>query len=85
MMRGHLLSKGIKIQEYRVRESMRRVDPDGIVIRALQLKVTHRRVYNVRGPLALWHMDGNHTLIRLEQLHYNTNLLIIKISVWVDV
>ena len=65
MMRGHLLSKGIKIQEYRVRESMRRVDPDGIVIRALQLKVTHRRVYKVRGPLALWHMDGNHKLIRL--------------------
>ena len=67
MMRGHLLSKDIKIQEYRVRESMRRVDPDGIVIRALQLKVTHRRVYNVRGPLALWHMDGNHKLIRLER------------------
>lgn len=67
MMRGHLLSKGIKGQEYRVRESMRRVDPDGVVIRALQLKVTHRRAYNVRGPLALWHMDGNHKLIRLEQ------------------
>ena len=46
---------------------MRRVDPDGIVIRALQLKVTQRRVYNVRGPLALWYMDGNHRLIRLER------------------
>ena len=67
MVRSHLLSKGIKIQEYRVKESMRRVDPDGIVIRALQLKVTHRRVYNVRVPLALWHMDGNHKRIRLER------------------
>ena len=36
MMLGHLLSRGIKIQEYRVRESMRRVDPDGIVIRAFK-------------------------------------------------
>jgi len=43
---------------------MRRVDPEGIVIRALQLKVTHRIFYHVRGPLALWHMDGNHKLIR---------------------
>lgn len=28
-MRGHLLSKGHKIQEERIREAMRRVDPEG--------------------------------------------------------
>lgn len=63
-MRGHLLARGFKLQEERVRLSMRRTDPEGTFVRALQLKVTHRRVYNVRGPLALWHIDGNHKLKR---------------------
>ena len=63
-MRGHLLSRGYKIQKIRVRESMRRCDPEGTVVRALQICVTHRRSYNVRAPLSLWHMDGNHKLIR---------------------
>ncbi|XP_028395042.1 uncharacterized protein LOC114519163 isoform X2 [Dendronephthya gigantea] len=63
-MRGHLLARGFKIQEERVRQSMRRTDPEGTFIRALQLKITHRRVYNVPGPLALWHIDGNHKLKR---------------------
>lgn len=63
-MRGHLLARGFKVQEERVRLSMRRTDPEGTFVRALQLKVTHRRVYNVRGPLALWHIDGNHKLKR---------------------
>lgn len=63
-MRGHLLSRGLKIQEIRVRESMRRCDPEGTVVRALQIRVTHRRSYSVRAPLSLWHMDGNHKLIR---------------------
>ena len=58
-MRGHLLSRGLKLQEYRVRK-----DPEGVLVRALQLRVTHRRVYNVRGPLSLWHMDGHHKLKR---------------------
>ena len=63
-MRGHLLARGIKLQENRVREVMRRADPEGVLVRALQLRTTHRRIYNVRGPLSLWHMDGHHKLIR---------------------
>ena len=63
-MQGHLLARGFKLQEERVRQSMRRTDPEGTFVRALQLKVTHRRVYNVQGPLALWHIDGNHKLKR---------------------
>lgn len=61
---GHLLARGLKVQERRLREAMRRTDPEGIIVRALQLRVTHRRVYNVKQPLSLWHMDGNHKLIR---------------------
>ena len=30
-MRGHLLCKGVKVQEERIREAMRRVDPEGKV------------------------------------------------------
>ena len=70
-MLGPLLSKGLKVQEYRVREAMRRADPEGTIVRALQIRVTHRRSYNVRAPLALWHMDGNHKLRRL--VYANSN------------
>lgn len=63
-MRGHLLSCGYKVQENRIRESMRRADPEGTVVRALQIRVPHRRSYNVRAPMSLWHMDGNHKLVR---------------------
>ena len=61
-MRGHLLSRGFKVQGSRVREAMRRTDPEGTVVRALQLRVTHRRVYSVKQPLSLWHMGGHHKL-----------------------
>lgn len=40
----------------------------GTTVRALQIRVIHRRSYNVRGPLALWHIDGHHKLIRLSLL-----------------
>ena len=63
-MRGHLLSRGLKLQVCRVREAMRWSDPEGVLVRALQLRVTHRRVYNVSGPLSFWHMDGHHKLKR---------------------
>jgi len=36
----------------------------GTTVRALQILVTQRRTYSVRGPLELWHIDGNHKLIR---------------------
>ena len=61
-MMGHLLAQGIRVQQHRIRESQRRVDPDGSVLR--RLTTINRRQYSVRGPLALWHIDGNHKLIR---------------------
>ena len=63
-MRGHLFLWGSKLQESRVREGTRRSDPEGVLGRALQLRVTHRKLYNVRGLLSLWHMVGHHELIR---------------------
>jgi hypothetical protein len=43
---------------------MRRSDPEGVLLRSLQLTPISRRVYNVTCPLALWHLDGHHKLIR---------------------
>ena len=62
-MRGYLTSNGYNIQEYRVRESMRRVDPEGVMLRILQSRLIVRRKFKVAGPLSLWHHHGNHKLI----------------------
>lgn len=62
MVLGHLRARGITVQQLRVRESMRRVDTEGTISR--WLSVTERRKYSVSSPNALWHIDGNHKLIR---------------------
>lgn len=62
MMLGHLKSRGQRVQQMRVRASMRRTDPEGTILRWFD--VTERREYKVSGPNALWHIDGNHKLIR---------------------
>src|SRR6266542_3056461 len=54
--------QGIRIQRERVRSSIRRIDPWGMVNRFAEM--TTRRVYSVAGPNSLWHIDGNHKLIR---------------------
>ena len=61
-MQGHLVAQGLRIQQERVRESQRRIDPGGCVMR--QLSTINRRIYCVNGQLALWHIDGNHKLIK---------------------
>lgn len=63
-MYGHLLSRGIRVQYHRVRESQSRVDPEGSVMR--QLRNLRRRHYSVRGPQHLWHIDGHHKMIRYD-------------------
>ncbi|XP_033971364.1 uncharacterized protein LOC117470659 [Trematomus bernacchii] len=51
------------IQRRRVRDSMRRIDPEAAALRAMSQRL-HRRAYRVAGPNSLWHLDGNHKLIR---------------------
>ena len=63
-MTGFLRLRGVVVQQSRIREAMRRVKPEGAMLRALRLHVTHRRSYQVSSPLALWHIDGNQKLIR---------------------
>ena len=63
LMRGHLAPWGIEYRrETRIRDSLRRVDPLGIMNRWIQ--GIQRRTYSVPGPNFLWHIDGNHKLIR---------------------
>ena len=63
MTHGILIGRGIRVQVSRVREAMRRCDPEGVALRWLR-GMHSRRVYSVHGPQALWHIDGNHKLIR---------------------
>ncbi|KAJ6492441.1 hypothetical protein C8R47DRAFT_923178, partial [Mycena vitilis] len=50
------------IQKERVMLSLRRVDKLGNVLR--RRKIVKRRVYQVKRPNALWHLDGHHKMIR---------------------
>ncbi len=63
MMLGHLRSMGITIQERRMRRTMIRVNPVGVSSRWSQHRAIHRRVYSVAHSNALWHIDGNHSLV----------------------
>eukprot|EP00794_Sanderia_malayensis_P012485 gene12485-13768_t len=61
---GLLLADGLRVQERKLRKAMQRVDPEGVLLRMIQLQLIHRRKYQVHGPLSLWHIDGHHKLIR---------------------
>ncbi|KAF6738324.1 hypothetical protein FQA47_007875 [Oryzias melastigma] len=64
MMMGHLRSRGIQVQRSRLADSLRRVNPEGVMMRRLSIQIARRRQYNVPAPNHLWHIDGNHKLIR---------------------
>ena len=61
MVQGHLLANGVKVQR-RIRESLQRIDPVGVLHRWQQ--TINRRSYSVPGPNSLWHINGHHSLIR---------------------
>ena len=61
-VQGHLSSVGLKIQRWRVRDSLRRVCPSAVKERFC--RAIHRRRYDVPYPNSLWHIDGYHKLIR---------------------
>lgn len=62
MLRELIKTKGLKIQRWRLRDTIHRIDSSGVVAR--KTGRLHRRVYNVMAPNALWHIDTNHKLIR---------------------
>ncbi|KAL1022511.1 hypothetical protein UPYG_G00028670 [Umbra pygmaea] len=62
MLMGHLRSKDIIVQRRRVRESLQRVDSAGVLSR--RRTAIAWRAYSVPHPNFIWHVDGNHKLIR---------------------
>ena len=62
LQREILEGKGIKVQILRLRDAIHRIDYVGT--RERKTGRLHRRVYNVRAPNHLWHMDTNHKLVR---------------------
>ena len=62
MMKYLLQERGIKVQRMRLRDSIHRVDQEGVLER--KKGRLQRRVYNVQGPNHLWHIDTNHKLVR---------------------
>ena len=67
MMQGHLLRLGHRIPHARIRDCLHRIDPEGVAIR--WATAVQRRKYTVASPLSLWHIDGNHKLIRSVIFH----------------
>ena len=59
---SRLRSEGVRVQRQKIRDSLHRVDPEGVMNR-LRCAL-HRRQYTVRSPNSLWHLDGYHKLIR---------------------
>ena len=66
-VQGMLQAEGLTIQRERVAESLIRVDAASVAMRWCQ--AIKRRTYQVPGPNSLWHIDGNHKLIRYLQSH----------------
>lgn len=62
MLNGHLRSRNIVVQRNRLRDSIRRVDSAGVESR--RRRAIRRRIYTVPCPNFIWHVDGNHKLIR---------------------
>ena len=62
LIKAHLLQMGIRISRSKIRQSIHRVDHEGVVRR--RSSVIRRRVYSVPYPNYIWHVDGHHKLIR---------------------
>ena len=62
MLREILMAKEVKVQRWRLRDSIHRIDLTGTKER--KSGRFHRRVYNVMAPNHLWHIDSNHKLVR---------------------
>ena len=62
MLKGHMSRLNVKVPRADLRAAIHRVDHDNTVAR--RSKAIKRRVYCVARPNNLWHIDGNHKMIR---------------------
>ena len=57
-VRGSLKGRGINVQRFRIRESLKKIDGVGRAVR--RRYAISRRAYNVTDPNHLWHNNSNH-------------------------
>lgn len=62
MLQAHMLQLGFKVRRAALRAAIHRVDHENTVSR--RSRTIRRRIYSVPHPNAVWHLDGNHKLIR---------------------
>ena len=62
ILQGKLLHIGIKVPRVKLRASIHRIDHANTVSR--RSTTINRRVYTAPHPNAVWHIDGNHKMIR---------------------
>lgn len=62
MLIGYLRSQDIHLPRQRIQECIHRVDPGGV--RSRSVRLIQRRTCYAEGANYVWHMDGNHKLIR---------------------
>jgi hypothetical protein len=62
MVQGHLAAAGIHVQRRKIRSAIHTVDPEGVQER--KKKPIKKRTYSVASPNYVWHIDGNHKLVR---------------------
>ena len=62
LLKGHLLRLGLKVRRSDLRASIHRIDHERTIER--RSHTINRRTYMVAAPNAMWHVDGNHKLIR---------------------
>ena len=60
MLRGYLQSVNVHVQRKRLRQFVHRVSGSD----TSPLPAIYRRTYSVPGPNSLWHVDGNHKLMK---------------------
>ena len=62
MLRGVLNARGVHVSVIRLRDCLSEMDSGNAAQR--WASPINRRVYSVPYPNALWHLDGNHKIIR---------------------
>ena len=62
MIKQIIKQQGIKIQRWRLRDSIHRIYSIGV--HEIERRRLHRRFYNVKGLNHSWHTDTNHKLVR---------------------
>ena len=62
ILKGILMNKGIKVNREMLRAAIHRVDHEKTAQR--RSSVINRRIYCAPHPNSVWHIDGNHKMIR---------------------